>query len=57
MYGLGLTIGNTEAGRLSDWKPMPTIIGMLALLTPVMGSFYIRGIVSISEKNYAKKKI
>ncbi|WP_186311384.1 hypothetical protein [Bacillus toyonensis] len=43
MYGLGLTIGNTEAGRLSDWKPMPTIIGMLALLTPVMGSFYIRG--------------
>ncbi|MFE6707646.1 MFS transporter [Bacillus thuringiensis] len=41
LYGLGLTIGNTVAGRLSDWKPMPTIIGMLALLTLVMGSFYI----------------
>ncbi|WP_272514395.1 MFS transporter [Bacillus cereus] len=41
LYGLGLTIRNTVAGRLSDWKPMPTIIGMLALLTLVMGSFYI----------------
>ncbi|MGH1145908.1 hypothetical protein [Bacillus pseudomycoides] len=47
MYGLGLTIGNTEAGRLSDWKPMPTIIGMLALLTLVMGSFYIRGTATL----------
>lgn len=41
LYGVGLTIGNTVAGRLSDWKLMPTIVGMLILLTIVMGSFYV----------------
>ncbi|MGE7624870.1 MFS transporter [Viridibacillus sp. NPDC096237] len=41
LYGLGLTIGNTVAGRLSDWKPMSTIIGMLALLTLVMQPLFL----------------
>ncbi|ENQ3079531.1 MFS transporter [Bacillus sp. WLY-B-L8] len=41
LYGVGLTIGNTVAGRLSDRKLMPTVVGMLILLTVVMGSFYV----------------
>lgn len=41
LYGVGLTIGNTVAARLSDWKPMPTLVAMLLLLSIVMGAFSI----------------
>lgn len=39
LFGLGLTLGNVIGGRLGDWKLMPSIIGIFALLIPVLGLF------------------
>lgn len=39
VFGLGTTIGNTVGGKLSDWKPMPSLVGMLALLAAVLAVF------------------
>ncbi|WP_218918467.1 MFS transporter [Paenibacillus durus] len=39
LFGVGMTIGNTVGGRLADWKLMPSITGMLALLTAVLAVF------------------
>ena len=32
LFGVGITFGNLAGGKLSDWKQMPTILGMLLLL-------------------------
>lgn len=39
LFGIGLTAGNFIGGRLGDWKLMPSVIGILALLVPVLGLF------------------
>jgi MFS transporter, DHA1 family, inner membrane transport protein len=39
LFGIGLTAGNFLGGRLGDWKLMPSVIGILALLIPVLGLF------------------
>src|SRR5712675_3728322 len=37
LFGIGLTAGNFIGGWLGDWKLMPSVIGILALLIPVLG--------------------
>ncbi len=32
LFGVGLTLGNTLGGKLADWKPMPSMLGILAVL-------------------------
>ena len=32
VFGVGITLGNLAGGRLADWKPMPVIVGGIALL-------------------------
>jgi DHA1 family inner membrane transport protein len=39
VFGVGLTIGNIFGGRLADWKLMPSVIGLLATLVPVLCLF------------------
>jgi DHA1 family inner membrane transport protein len=39
LFGIGLTAGNFLGGWLGDWKLMPSVIGILALLIPVLGLF------------------
>src|SRR5207302_1466491 len=39
LFGIGLTAGNFIGGRLGDWKLMPSVIGILALLVPVLSLF------------------
>jgi MFS transporter, DHA1 family, inner membrane transport protein len=39
LFGIGLTAGNFFGGWLGDWKLMPSVIGILALLIPVLGLF------------------
>jgi MFS transporter, DHA1 family, inner membrane transport protein len=39
LFGIGLTAGNFLGGWLSDWKLMPSVIGILALLIPVLSLF------------------
>ena len=39
LFGIGLTAGNFIGGWLGDWKLMPSVIGILALLIPVLGLF------------------
>jgi DHA1 family inner membrane transport protein len=39
LFGTGLTLGNIVGGKLSDWKLMPSLIGMLLLLMLVLGLF------------------
>jgi len=39
LFGVGLTAGNFIGGWLGDWKLMPSVIGILALLIPVLGLF------------------
>jgi DHA1 family inner membrane transport protein len=41
LFGVGLTVGNFLGGRLGDWKLMPSVIGILAVLTPVLVLFTI----------------
>lgn len=33
LFGAGITVGNLMGGRLSDWRPMATILGGFGLLT------------------------
>ncbi|MFG6489253.1 MFS transporter [Roseateles sp. BYS78W] len=35
LFGLGLTVGNSLGGRLADWRLMPSLVGILAVLTVV----------------------
>ncbi|WP_328285149.1 MFS transporter [Bacillus sp. 1NLA3E] len=39
IFGIGMTIGNTIGGKLSDWKLMPSLVGMLALLAAILVVF------------------
>jgi len=39
LFGIGLTAGNFLGGWLGDWKLMPSVIGTLALLIPVLSLF------------------
>lgn len=39
IFGIGMTIGNTIGGKMSDWKLMPSLVGMLALLAAVLVVF------------------
>jgi DHA1 family inner membrane transport protein len=39
LFGVGITIGNLVGGRLADWRQMPALIGILAALALVGGSF------------------
>ncbi|HEX9391131.1 MAG TPA: MFS transporter [Usitatibacteraceae bacterium] len=32
LFGVGLTLGNTLGGKLADWKPIPSMLGILAVL-------------------------
>lgn len=39
LFGAGLTAGNLLGGRLAEWKLMPSVIGTLAVLVPVLSGF------------------
>ena len=39
LFGIGLTLGNILGGRLADWRLMPSVIGLLAALVPVLCLF------------------
>ncbi|WP_114241293.1 MFS transporter [Dyella sp. C9] len=39
LFGVGTTIGNMLGGRLADWRLMPSLAGVLAVLTVVMLAF------------------
>nr|WP_148210768.1 MFS transporter [Beijerinckia indica] len=39
LFGVGVTCGNFLGGRLGDWKLMPSVIGILALLIPLLCLF------------------
>jgi DHA1 family inner membrane transport protein len=39
LFGLGTTIGNMLGGRLADWKLMPSLIGILVVLTALLVAF------------------
>jgi DHA1 family inner membrane transport protein len=39
LFGTGLTAGNFLGGWLGDWRLMPSVIGILALLIPVLSLF------------------
>jgi len=39
LFGVGLTAGNILGGRLADWKLMPSVIGLIAVLIPVLCIF------------------
>jgi len=41
LFGVGLTTGNVLGGRLGDWKLMPSVIGILACLVPVLVLFTV----------------
>jgi MFS transporter, DHA1 family, inner membrane transport protein len=41
LFGIGLTIGNFLGGRLGDWKLMPSVIGILTALIPVLLLFTV----------------
>ena len=36
VFGVGMTIGNLAGARLADWKLMPSIIGLFALMIAVL---------------------
>jgi len=39
LFGVGTTIGNMLGGRLADWRLMPSLIGVLVLLSLIMLAF------------------
>lgn len=39
LFGLGTTIGNMLGGRLADWKLMPSLMGILVVLTGLLVAF------------------
>ena len=39
LFGVGTTIGNMLGGRLADWRLMPSLIGVLVVLSLVMLAF------------------
>jgi DHA1 family inner membrane transport protein len=43
LFGVGSTIGVLVGGRLSDWRLMPTLVGMLVLLALVYAVIWLAG--------------
>src|SRR5205807_73577 len=41
LFGVGLTIGNFVGGRLGDWRLMPAVIGIFAMLMVVLAGFTV----------------
>ncbi|MBS7703119.1 MFS transporter [Chelatococcus asaccharovorans] len=41
LFGIGLTVGNVIGGRLADWRLMPSILGALAVLIPLLALFTV----------------
>ncbi len=39
LFGLGMTFGNIAGGKLSDWKLMPSLIGILVSLSAILAAF------------------
>ncbi|MFG1320956.1 MFS transporter [Xanthobacter autotrophicus] len=39
LFGVGLTCGNFLGGRLADWRLMPSVIGIIAVIIPLLASF------------------
>jgi DHA1 family inner membrane transport protein len=39
LFGVGMTVGNIVGGKLSDWRLMPSLVGILVLLAAVMAVF------------------
>jgi DHA1 family inner membrane transport protein len=39
LFGIGTTIGNMLGGRLADWKLMPSLMGILVVLTGLLVAF------------------
>ncbi|WP_156439776.1 MFS transporter [Bradyrhizobium valentinum] len=39
LFGIGLTVGNFIGGWLGDWKLMPSVVGILEFLIPVLVLF------------------
>jgi MFS transporter, DHA1 family, inner membrane transport protein len=39
LFGIGTTIGNMLGGRLADWKLMPSLMGILVVLTALLVVF------------------
>jgi len=39
LFGVGTTIGNMLGGRLADWKLMPSLMGILVVLTVLLVAF------------------
>jgi DHA1 family inner membrane transport protein len=40
VFGVGITIGNLLGGRLSDWRQMPSVIGLQILLVAVLAGLF-----------------
>ena len=41
LFGLGLTVGNILGGRLADWRLMPSVAGIFAVLVAVLAVFTV----------------
>lgn len=41
LFGVGLTCGNFLGGRLADWRMMPSIIGIIAVVIPLLCLFAV----------------
>ncbi len=40
LFGVGLTVGNLMGGRLADWRLMPAVMVLFAMLTVILLAFY-----------------
>jgi DHA1 family inner membrane transport protein len=40
LFGAGLTAGNLFGGRLADWRLMPSVLALFALLAAILIAFY-----------------
>lgn len=41
LFGAGLLAGNTLGGKLADWRLIPSLLGILALLAAVLAAFTV----------------
>jgi MFS transporter, DHA1 family, inner membrane transport protein len=39
VFGFGVTLGNLVGGKLADWKLMPSLLGIFAVLTLILAAF------------------
>ena len=40
LFGVGITIGNLLGGKLSDWKQMPSLLGLLSVLVVILVALF-----------------